>query len=72
MGPEGPKDKNKREKREEKTKERKEKRREKRKKREKKKEVRKETRASNGQRYPLPCCTHFGNLKCGQEGKGYC
>ena len=46
MGPEGPQDKNKREKREEKTEERKEKRREKRKKREKKKEVRKETRAS--------------------------
>ena len=29
-------------------------------------------RASNGQRYPLPCCTHFGNLKCAQQGKGYC
>ena len=23
-------------------------------------------RASNGQRYPLPCFTHFGNLKCAQ------
>ena len=29
-------------------------------------------RASDGQRYPLPCCTHFGNLKCAQQGKGYC
>ena len=29
-------------------------------------------RASNGQRYPLPCCTHFGHLKCAQQGKGYC
>ena len=29
-------------------------------------------RASNGQRYPLPCRTHFGNLKCAQQGKGYC
>ena len=19
-------------------------------------------------RYPLPCCTHFGNLKCAQHG----
>ena len=28
--------------------------------------------ASNGQRYPLPCRTHFGNLKCAQQGKGYC
>ena len=28
--------------------------------------------ASNGQRYPLPCCTYFGNLKCVQQGKGYC
>ena len=27
---------------------------------------------SNGQRYPLPCRTHFGNLKCAQQGKGYC
>ena len=29
-------------------------------------------RVSNGQRYPLPCCTYFGNLKCAQQGKGYC
>ena len=29
-------------------------------------------RASNGQRYPLPCRTHFGNLKCARQGKGYC
>ena len=28
--------------------------------------------ASNGQRYPLPCCSHLGNLKCIQQGKGYC
>ena len=28
--------------------------------------------ASNGQRYPLPCCTQLGNLKCVQQGKGYC
>ena len=42
---------------------------------EKEKEKEKEektARASNGQRYPLPCCTHFGNLKCAQQGKGYC
>ena len=30
------------------------------------------SRASNGQRCPLPCCTHFGNLKCAQQDKGYC
>ena len=29
-------------------------------------------RASNGQRYPLPCHTHFGNLKYTEQGKGYC
>ena len=29
-------------------------------------------RASNGQRYPLPRRTHFGNLECAQQGKGYC
>ena len=27
---------------------------------------------SNGQRYPRPCCTHFGNLKRAQQVKGYC
>ena len=27
-------------------------------------------RASNGQRYPLPYRTHFGYLKCAQQGKG--
>ena len=21
-----------------------------------------------GKQYPLPCCTHFGNLKCAQQG----
>ena len=25
---------------------------------------------SNVQRYPLPCGTHFGNLKCVQQGSG--
>ena len=36
-------------------------------------EVRKRRpRASNGQQYPLPCCRHFGNLKCAQQYKGYC
>ena len=29
-------------------------------------------RASNGQGYPQPCCTHFGNLKYARQGKGYC
>ena len=29
-------------------------------------------RAGNGQRYPLPCSSHFGNLKCAQQGKGHC
>ena len=28
--------------------------------------------ASNGQGYPLSCCTHFGNLKCVQQDKRYC
>ena len=37
---------------------------------EEKKKIR--PRASNGQRYPLPCRTRFGNLKCAQQGKGYC
>ena len=23
--------------------------------------------SSSGQRYTLPCCTHFGNLKCAQQ-----
>ena len=32
----------------------------------------KTVRASNGQRYPLPCCTHFENLKHVQQGKAYC
>ena len=37
---------------------------------EKKKKKKRRPRASNGQRYPLPCRTHFGNLKCAQQGKG--
>ena len=36
------------------------------------KESKRQPKASNGQRYPLPCCTHFGNLKCAQQGKGEC
>ena len=35
-------------------------------------ELKRRAGASNGQRYPLPCCTHFGNLKCEQQGKRYC
>ena len=30
------------------------------------------SKQNNGQRYPLLCSTHFGNLKCAQQGKGYC
>ena len=37
-----------------------------------KKTMKRRPRASNGQRYPLPCHTHFGNLKCARQGKGYC
>ena len=29
-------------------------------------------RASKGQQYPLPCCTHFRFPKCVQQGGGYC
>ena len=28
------------------------------------------TRANNSLQYPLPCCTHLGNLKGVQQGKG--
>ena len=29
-------------------------------------------RASNGQQYPLLCCTHSMFLKCAQQGRRYC
>ena len=30
--------------------------------------IKRRPRASNGQRYPLPCCAHFGNLKWAEGG----
>ena len=37
----------------------------------KEKKRKRRPRASNGQRYPLPCCTHFRNLKCEQQVEWY-
>ena len=34
-------------------------------------EIKRRAGASNGQRYPLPCCAHFENLKYALLGKGY-
>ena len=35
-------------------------------------DIKRRPRASNSQRYPLPCSTHFGNLKCAQQDNVYC